>query len=77
MILVRNKYISCQVNIAATIVEQVFARVTVRGNKYIIGSVYIPPGSSSEVYNSHCAPVQDSRMKSNRLSCVETTTSSV
>lgn len=55
-----KKKISCELLTVPIVdeIEQLFLKITFNNIKMILGCVYIPPGTSSNVYSNHCNTVE-------------------
>ncbi|XP_026826500.1 uncharacterized protein LOC113562189 [Ooceraea biroi] len=70
LIAVREIYPSRALNICESAVEHLYIDVQI-GHKHIVfGAVYIPPGSDTMTYESHCSVVEDICSKSRNIDLV-------
>ncbi|RLU23899.1 hypothetical protein DMN91_004107 [Ooceraea biroi] len=70
LIAVRDIYPSRALNICESAVEHLYIDVQI-GHKHIVfGAVYIPPGSDTMTYESHCSVVEDICSKSRNIDLV-------
>lgn len=57
LIAVKNNFFSRPIDTSVSNVEQLFVILNAAFSRVVIGAVYVPPGSSVDVYEAHCRSV--------------------
>lgn len=70
LIAVRKSCISRRVDLNISNIEQLVVEIRWNFESFLVGSVYIPPGSDTSVYKSHCASVDKLRSRFTNAVCL-------
>ena len=57
VLIAARKTFNCQLIYTNSRIDELYVLLSVNGAEYILGSVYIPPNSSQEIYSNHCETV--------------------